>query len=91
MTVDFQLKTFLILYTFLKNSTTGIAITFKGQYVDSIEASIDQSHENWTPNLPWVVYMCSSLLQLAPGSRDLSQAEKRMSVMSIYANSQTDN
>ena len=28
-----------------------------------------------------VVYMCSSLLQLAPGSRDLSQAEKRMIVM----------
>ena len=26
-----------------------------------------------------VVYMCSSLFQLAPGSRDLSQAEKRMS------------
>ena len=25
----------------------------------------------------WVVYMCSSLLQLAPGSRDLSQAEKK--------------
>ena len=28
-----------------------------------------------------VVYMCSSLLQLAPGSRDLSQAEKRITVM----------
>jgi hypothetical protein len=27
-----------------------------------------------------VVYMCSSLLQLATGSRDLSQAEKRISV-----------
>ena len=26
----------------------------------------------------WVVYMCSSLLQLAPGSRDLFQAEKRI-------------
>ena len=25
-----------------------------------------------------VVYMCSSLLQLASGSRDLSQAEKRI-------------
>ena len=28
-----------------------------------------------------VVYMCFSLLQLAPGSRDLSQAEKRISIM----------
>ena len=27
-----------------------------------------------------VVYMCSSLLQLAPGSRDLSLAEKRITV-----------
>ena len=25
--------------------------------------------------------MCSSLVQLAPGSRDLSQAEKRITVM----------
>ena len=28
-----------------------------------------------------VVYTCSNLLQLAPGSRDLSQAEKRITVM----------
>ena len=28
-----------------------------------------------------VVYMCSSLLQLTPGSRDLSQAEKRITVL----------
>ena len=28
-----------------------------------------------------VVYMCSSLLQLAPGSRDLSQAEKKITVV----------
>ena len=27
------------------------------------------------------VYMCSSLLQLAPGSRDLSQAEKIITIM----------
>ena len=27
-----------------------------------------------------VVYMCSSLLQLAPVSRDLSQAEKRITL-----------
>ena len=26
----------------------------------------------------WVVYMCSSFLQLAPGSRDLFQAEKKI-------------
>jgi len=31
--------------------------------------------------MPKVVYMCSSLLRLAPGSRDLSQAEKRVTVM----------
>jgi hypothetical protein len=28
-----------------------------------------------------VVYMCSSLLQLAPGSCDLSQAENRITVI----------
>ena len=28
-----------------------------------------------------VAYMCSILLQLAPGSRDLSQAEKRIAFM----------
>ena len=31
-----------------------------------------------------MVYMCSSLLQLAPGSRDLSQGEKRITVMQIH-------
>ena len=35
--------------------------------------------------------MCSSLLQLTVGSRDLSQAEELMSVMSSWANSQTYN
>ena len=29
----------------------------------------------------WVVYMCSSWLQLDSGSRDLSQAEKRITVI----------
>ena len=33
-----------------------------------------------------VDYMCSSLLQLAPGSRDLSQAEKGVTVVTIWAN-----
>ena len=31
-----------------------------------------------------VVYMCSSLLQLTVGSRDLSQAEKRITVVSSW-------
>ena len=29
----------------------------------------------------WVVYLCLSLTQLAPGSRDLCQAKKRIIVM----------
>ena len=33
-----------------------------------------------------VVYMCSSLLQLAPESRDLSQAEKRITVVILSEN-----
>ena len=32
------------------------------------------------PNQPKLVYMCSTLLQLAPGSRDLSQAKKQMTL-----------
>ena len=33
-------------------------------------------------DLARVVYMCSSLFQLAPGSCNLSQAEKRITVIS---------
>ena len=33
--------------------------------------------------------MCSSLLQLAPASSDLSQAEKKLNIMKSWANSQT--
>ena len=35
--------------------------------------------------------MCSSLLQLAPRSRDLSQAEKRITVMQSLADSKNGN
>ena len=35
--------------------------------------------------------MCSSLLLLAVGSRDLSQAEKRITVVTSWTNSENDN
>ena len=38
--------------------------------------------------LTWVVYMCSSWLQLASGSRDLSHVEKSIPVTKSWANSQ---
>ena len=38
-----------------------------------------------------VVYMYSSLLQMAPGSCYLSQADKRIIVMQSWADSQDDN
>ena len=37
----------------------------------------DYNIKNSNPTATKVVYMCSSLLQLAPGSRDLSQAEEK--------------
>ena len=39
----------------------------------------------------WVVYLCSSLLQLTVESRDLSQAEKKITVVTSWANSPNDN
>ena len=41
----------------------------------------DYNIKNSYPTAAKVVYMCSSLLQLAPGSRDLSQAEKKITVV----------
>ena len=38
----------------------------------------DYNIKNSYPTAAKVVYMCSSLLQLAPGSRDLFQAQKRV-------------
>ena len=35
--------------------------------------------------------MCSSLLQLAPGLRDLNHSEKKITVILIWANSQYEN
>ena len=37
-----------------------------------------------------VVYMCSSLLQMATGSCNLSQADKSLTIMQGWANSQDD-
>ena len=36
-----------------------------------------------------MAYMCSILLQLAPGSRDLSQAEKRIRLANLHCSART--
>ena len=57
-------------------------------HVDDIEALINHEHKDFQSgvvplereNITIVVYMCSTLLQLAPGSHDSPQAEKRITV-----------
>ena len=59
--------------------------------MDDIEALINHEHKDFQSgvvplereNITIVVYMCSTLLQLAPGSRDLYHSEKRITVMLI--------
>ena len=43
---------------------------------NNVYDGVQQQHQHLQ-----VVYMCSSLLQLAHGSRDLSQAKKQITVM----------
>ena len=46
---------------------------------NNVYDGVQQQHQHLQ-----VVYMSSSLLQLAHGSRDLSQAEKRITVMNKF-------